>query len=136
METCQRCNEEENDRRTLWMACFYDMGELRLPFELLAVRGKVHRHTGEEPIEILPPLTRPVFEEIPDAPEHLYRFHTLRVCKGCRAEWMKAIKLWFNSENERESEDEITEGASYVRDFGATRKMTQDEIDAYKSRAR
>ena len=32
-EACQRCGEIGEDRRTLWMACFYAMGELGLPFE-------------------------------------------------------------------------------------------------------
>lgn len=29
---CQRCGENGNDRRTLYMNCFYDMDELGLPF--------------------------------------------------------------------------------------------------------
>lgn len=33
MEKCQRCGEDGEDRRTLWMACFYEMIELGLPFE-------------------------------------------------------------------------------------------------------
>lgn len=32
-EKCQRCGDEEEDRRTLWMACFYAMEELEIPFE-------------------------------------------------------------------------------------------------------
>ena len=32
METCARCNQEKPDLRTLWMACFYDMDELDVPF--------------------------------------------------------------------------------------------------------
>jgi hypothetical protein len=32
-EICQRCKEEGEDRRTLWMACNYDMSELDMPFE-------------------------------------------------------------------------------------------------------
>ncbi|MBE3120164.1 MAG: hypothetical protein IMZ50_15600 [Candidatus Atribacteria bacterium] len=33
MEQCQRCGEIGDDRRTLWMACFYQMQELGLPFK-------------------------------------------------------------------------------------------------------
>lgn len=33
-ETCQRCGDDGDDRRTLWMACLYEMNELGLPFEL------------------------------------------------------------------------------------------------------
>lgn len=33
MEKCQRCGQKERDRRTLYMACFYQMGELRVPFK-------------------------------------------------------------------------------------------------------
>lgn len=32
-ETCQRCKEVGEDRRTLWMACLYRMDELGLPFQ-------------------------------------------------------------------------------------------------------
>jgi hypothetical protein len=134
METCQRCNEEGEDRRTLWMACFYEMGELGLPFEQTAVKGVPLKFSH---IENYQPFNIPVpkFEEIPDAKERLYKFFTLRVCKGCRADWMHAIKTWFNSENEREPEDEFTDGVAYVRDLGAIRKMTPDEIAAFKTRA-
>ncbi len=34
MEECQRCKDIDEDRRTLSMACFYDMGELDVPFTL------------------------------------------------------------------------------------------------------
>ena len=31
-EKCQRCGEVGVDRRTLWMACFYEMRELGINF--------------------------------------------------------------------------------------------------------
>lgn len=31
-ERCDRCNSTGQDRRTLWMACFYAMNELPVPF--------------------------------------------------------------------------------------------------------
>jgi hypothetical protein len=92
MEMCQRCKREGSDRRTLWMACFYEMLELGLPFEL--------REQGA------------------------HTFYTLRVCKDCRADWMRAIQAWFKDAPSRDDEDGLEEGAVYVRDFGATRKMT------------
>ncbi len=36
-EICQRCKGFGSDRRTLWMACFYEMKELGLPFEKLFI---------------------------------------------------------------------------------------------------
>ena len=33
MDKCQRCGDIGEDRRTLWMACFYEMMELGIPFE-------------------------------------------------------------------------------------------------------
>lgn len=73
METCQRCGEKDEDRRTLWMACFYAMNELGLPFEENEV-SKDHA-----------------------------KFFTLRVCKDCRAAWMGAIKKWFYDKPVKES---------------------------------
>jgi len=69
MEACQRCHEVDEDRRTLMMACFYDMDELKIPF----------RH------ELIQ-------QHIQDSGQ---KFYTLRVCKGCRAEWMESQKSWF-----------------------------------------
>lgn len=68
MEECVRCKEVGEDRRTLLMRCFYEMGELGLPFEKVEI--------------------------IEDDTKH--RFFTLRVCKTCRADWMEAIKDWFS----------------------------------------
>jgi len=38
-ELCQRCGASGYDRRTLWMACLYEMDELGLPF--------VHAQAGD-----------------------------------------------------------------------------------------
>ena len=32
MDKCIRCGEMDEDLRTLYMACFYDMNELNIPF--------------------------------------------------------------------------------------------------------
>ena len=55
--TCVRCGVEYEDLRTLEMACFYDMDEMQIPFEIVSCGGKLR--------------------------------YTLRVCKGCRSEWMQ-----------------------------------------------
>lgn len=72
-EICQRCGYKDYDRRTLWMACLYEMSELGLPFEEKEVS------------------------------KDCAKFFTLRVCKDCRGDWMGAIKKWFNTKPERES---------------------------------
>lgn len=66
-DKCQRCGDVGSDRRTLWMACMYEMRELGLPFEM-----KQLNKDGAF-------------------------FYTLLVCKDCRADWLKSIKYWFNS---------------------------------------
>ncbi len=72
MSKCQRCGEEGEDRRTLWMACLYDMAELGVPFAKITIKeGNI------------------------DKP-----FYTLYVCKRCRGEWMTAIRAWFDSKPE------------------------------------
>lgn len=34
---CQRCNVEDEDLRTLWMACCYEMHELNIPFKKVEI---------------------------------------------------------------------------------------------------
>ena len=43
-DKCQRCNEEQDDLRTLFMSCFYEMNELELPFEIVET-GKINSYT-------------------------------------------------------------------------------------------
>ena len=81
-EKCQRCEEVDEDRRTLWMACFYEMNEMGLPFEKQRIRDPEKK-----------------IADIPFAHE----FYTLRVCKTCRADWMESIKAWFQNPVKRES---------------------------------
>lgn len=95
-EKCARCGEVDDDRRTLWMRCFYDMSELGLPFELCENAGL---------------------------------FYALRVCKACRADWMRAIKNWFT---ERPPLD--TNTGVYIRDLGNAREATEDEVKAMGQR--
>lgn len=58
-------------------------------------------------------------------------FYTLRVCKRCRADWMKAIKDWFNTP--RQSEDSCESGI-YIREYGALKEVTREEFDLLKER--
>lgn len=95
-EQCQRCKEDGEDRRTLWMACFYEMNELNIPFNIDTL------YTNDYP--------------------RCYgvNFYTLRVCKDCRADWMSAIQDWFKSQpNHQECGSGI-----YVRVNGAMREFS------------
>ena len=38
-EICDKCKEVDEDRRTLWMACFYEMEELGVPFRQILIGG-------------------------------------------------------------------------------------------------
>jgi len=97
-ETCVRCKEQDEDRRTLWMACFYDMDEMKLPFE--------------KEVLSYPGVTGNI------------NFYTLRVCKSCRSSWMKSIKEWFhNADVPRES----CGSGIFVREFGDNIEITEQE---------
>jgi hypothetical protein len=93
-ELCQKCGEAGEDRRTLWMCCFYDMSELGIPFEKKKVVDYHH-------------------------------FYTLRVCKDCRADWMDAIRKWYES-------PKITHNGCgsgiYIRECGAIKEITEAEF--------
>jgi len=99
-EICQKCNAEEDDLRTLWMACFYDMDELQLPF----------KHETILEGEIGDRVTK-------------HRFYTLRVCKECRARWMEMIRTWFHFNFKRES----PKTGIFVRHFGSNVEITEEE---------
>lgn len=100
-EKCQRCEKVGEDRRTLWMACFYQMNELGLPFEEIKMTGTGDGH------------------ELYD-----YPFYRLRVCKQCRADWLATIKHWF--ENIPEKPPSLGSGI-YVRRLGATVEISEEE---------
>jgi hypothetical protein len=94
-ETCQRCGEIGEDRRTLWMAAMYDLSETGIPLQQVRVTGKYAEQTGEEMLTGFLKLKVPVFTEKPGTQDHEHRFYTLRVCKDCRAEWMLALRSWY-----------------------------------------
>ena len=69
-DQCQKCGVVDEDVRTLWHSCFYAMEELGIPFSEKTI---IEKHESVK-----------------------QTFYTLRVCKDCRADWMNAIKSWFN----------------------------------------
>ena len=124
-EKCDRCGEVGEDRRTLWHACFYEMGELGLPFEQKCLEGVTLKQTGTKTLEAFS-VEVPVFEEA--TPEHAkakHMFYTLRVCKHCRADWMDAIKNWFQSVPVKED----CGSGIFVRRNGATVEISREDWD-------
>lgn len=138
MEKCVRCGETDQDRRTLWMACMYAMDETGLPFKQLAIHGRVLGHLGKETLPGLQIEIDKFEEPDSDAKGRRHPFYTLRVCKRCRADWMVAIKGWFESRDIPDV-DSIAEelaarpglhtldGKVPVRVFGATVSVPQKE---------
>lgn len=104
-EKCQKCNEEHDDLRTLWMACFYEMMELNIPFEMeTIIEGGVY--DGH--------------------PNQSHNFYTLRVCKGCRADWMTTIKIWWDAPLKKEKS---CGSGIFIRQNGANVEVTEEEFD-------
>ena len=99
MEKCQRCNELDDDRRTLWMSCFYEMDELKIPFKHELVKTHI-QDDGK-------------------------KFYTLRVCKDCRSDWMKSIENWFV----KGKQNIVSVGSGiFVREFGANVEISEEEF--------
>lgn len=128
-ERCQRCDEADPDLRTLWMACLYDMQELSVPFKQVQVRGTYAEKVGTKKLERFG-ITVPVFEAKEDASAHPYHYFTLRVCKECRADWMRALKTWFYLDNRPPP----TGTGVYVRDKGVSREATEAEVREMRRR--
>ena len=97
MEQCEKCLEYDEDRRTLRMECFYDMGELRIPLDKQSMKYIDHD------------------DEV--------AFYTIRVCKRCRADWMLSIQKWF----QEKPFDESCGSGIYVRVFGDNRQITDEQ---------
>ena len=95
-EKCDRCGTIGQDRRTLFMACLYEMRELGVPFRPLAIHGRAKRFVGNDPR-----FGYPRFELMSsDETSSTRAFYTLTVCKGCRGAWLEKIKEWFRSPTE------------------------------------
>lgn len=125
-EKCQRCGERGEDRRTLWMACLYEMNELGLPLKQCRIRGEYLRKTGKRKSFTgdVPVFKKPSGE---DRDRENFNFYTLSVCKSCRADWMNAIKNWFNK-GVREIDEAASVGSGiFVRRNGATIEITDEE---------
>lgn len=124
-ETCQRCGDEGEDLRTLWMACFYAMRELGLPFEEVAVDGRLVNKIGADKHQLFeggPSIETPLWSK-PKGKKDLRQFYTLRVCKDCRADWMSSIKSWFVNVPKREG----CGSGIFVRKNGAVVEITEEE---------
>ena len=133
VEKCARCGEEGEDRRTLWMACFYAMDELDMPLGQCAVEGVYCEQTGTQVMEIVGRThTIPVFTPIADAEPRKHRLFTLRVCKRCRGDWMGAIEEWFK----RPTEADNPEADIPMRVRGATVMMTREQYDEWHEKHR
>jgi len=135
-EKCQRCGEVGEDRRTLQMACFYDMSELSLPFkkqtlfhadvdECEPVKGPTTVDLAGERIVLKAGTVRCNGGLTPQS------LYTLRVCKDCRAAWMMAIRQWFNVPVNRSA----TGTGVYIRRAGATVEATEEEVESLRRRA-
>ena len=113
------------------MACFYEMLELKIPFntEVLFDAKTKDLRKARKPITIqspsadkkrivLQPGTVKCKGEL--TPLSLY---TLRVCKDCRADWLEAIKNWFEHKLERKSPGT----GIFVRRNGENVELTEKE---------
>lgn len=121
-EVCVKCGEVDEDRRTLWMACLYAMDELNVPFQQVMVRGARHEYLGERKTQY--GFSLPEYNETPSGPSRDHQFFTLRVCKGCRADWMQTIERWFNTPV---APAESCGSGIFVRENGATKEITLEE---------
>ena len=101
-DECVRCGFVGEDRRTLWMACGYDMDELNIKFTKRVLLSLVE----EKPAIVI--AQEPKTLEFPggkklefgatiktDSELKPMRFYTLLVCKSCRGSWNEMIETWF-----------------------------------------
>lgn len=134
-DRCQRCLEVGEDRRTLWMAASYAMEEFDIPFDpVILLEGRTEDleiskdpttiEVGEEKKKIVleSGLVRSKGELRP------MRLYTLRVCKDCRADWMKVIEDWYAAGPKRES----TGTGIWIRERGSVREATPEEVERMK----
>jgi len=136
-EKCQRCGEDGEDRRTIWVACFYDMTELNMPFEtkilfhadikdLTPLKEAVSADLGNgKKLNLMAGTVKCSGELIP------HGFHTLRVCKDCRAKWMEFQKMWWSFKGTDKPEETGT--GVFVRENGSTRELTIEEVVKFRN---
>jgi len=121
VDKCQRCGQDGEDRRTIWMACFYDLSELGIPFKQVCIRGEYLKHDGSE-ITIFGKM--PTYKPTDGAISN-YGFYQVRVCKDCRADWMASVQKWF------EDPPKVREGCGsgiFVRENGTNVEVTEEEF--------
>ena len=122
-EKCQRCKETGEDRRMLWMDCFYAMQELKVPFKKMAIKGFLQKQVGRKKLPILK-VKIPIWANVDGVEEGFFPFYQLRVCKNCRSEWMSAIEDWFNRPLLKQ---ESCGSGIFIREKGALREITREE---------
>lgn len=122
-ERCERCGDVGYDRRTLCMACFYDMSELGIPFKEMPVYyGNAEDMTPTLPPRVSPITGKPVIVSPVRCSGELEQGHlyTLRVCKTCRAGWLDAIATWFsNGQLRNETKAEVRVELRHDSEFRA-----------------
>lgn len=139
-EQCDRCKSVGDDRRTLWMACFYAMNELGLPFktEILLDADPETLTKATDPVTFEPKSGAAIVLQAGSVrcsgELHPRQFYTLRVCKRCRAQWLAAIADWYQSApaGEDHDADEHQPGVGsgiFIRENGAVREITREEWD-------
>lgn len=138
MEKCVKCGEKGEDRRILWMSCFYSMSEMKgIPFSEVFLYGIDSRKVkptkkikctstklDKDGKEIKISMMIPSGEYTTKAKFRRKLFYTLRVCKECRADWMKAIENWFVTPKE---EQNSCGSGIFVRDMGVNKEITYRE---------
>jgi hypothetical protein len=134
-EICIRCGDVGEDRRTLFMSCFYAMEELGVPFNEIKVEGETFNRTGSQELwfgddkeeqkrkGFRPHLT-PVYSEAATGKITNRAFYTLRVCKACRSSWLSTLKDWFY---QKEPVARPTGTGVFLRQFGKTYELTEEE---------
>ncbi len=139
-ERCVRCGSNGEDRRTLWMSCFYAMEELGIPFdkEILFTANVEELTSAKEPVGIKLPDGKQLNIQAGTVccsgellPHQLY---TLRVCKRCRGEWLAMIKSWFRAvpQGQDHDADDYQAGSGsgiFIRENGVNKEITREEWD-------
>ncbi len=133
-EICQRCGEPGTDRRTLFMACFYAMEEMDIPFD----RETLFKAVEVDSVDV---KNSPKSLETERGPVTLSSgtlqfsgelspvgMHTLRVCKDCRASWMGAIQKWFDG-NEPPEIEECSGSGIFIRHRGTNVEISRETFD-------
>ena len=132
-EKCERCGEYGEDRRTLWMACFYDMMELGIP-----LNQQILLDAKPEDIEIVREASK---IELPNGSKISIgdaevtckgnlsprSFYTMRVCKDCRAAWLEIIQRWFKFP---QAKNQSCGSGIFIRHLGTNIEVTEEEYYA------